>query len=84
MTISKKAPDQKLKFNTFIEPFSPDRPTHNYMDKDRLLAFIQALDRQLFYANRAIAIKEYQDGIWVSIASRFNSIWYVTTGKLTY
>ena len=82
MTVKKKAPDLKLKFDTFIEPFTPDRPTHPCENTEQLIAFIKALDSQMFYANRAISVKEYQDGIWVAIASRFNSIWYGTSGKI--
>ncbi len=81
MNPTNQMPNLKLKFSTFIKPFTPDRPTHNYLDIKSLNLFIEMLDNQKFYSTREIAIKEFQGDSWVTIASRFNNIWYVAEGS---
>lgn len=66
---------------TLVKPFTPSRPTHNYSDKGLLADLIALLDRQGFYSSRQITIKERQDDTWVTVASRFNNSWYVSTGS---
>lgn len=65
---------------TLVKPFTPARPTHPYTDKSLLADLIELLNHQGFYSSRQITIKEKQDNLWVTVASRFNNAWYVSTG----
>lgn len=65
---------------TLVKPFTPSRPTHHYSDKGLLAELIALLDLQGFYSSRQITIKEKQNNSWVTVASRFNNLWYVSTG----
>ncbi|MBO6224170.1 MAG: hypothetical protein J6N72_01765 [Psychrobacter sp.] len=65
---------------TLVKPFTPDRPTHAYKNKNLLSDLIELLNHQGFYSSRQITIKEKQDNTWVTVASRFNNAWYVSTG----
>lgn len=82
MKESTSATEKFSDFNveTLVKPFTPDRPTHAYTDKNLLAELIQLLNHQGFYSSRQITVKEKQNNLWVTVASRFNNSWYVSTG----